>query len=78
MRVEVGDKVKDSMTGFKGVAVARCEYLNGCVSIEIQPVKLNNGAMLETKWIDEQQLIGESKAGNGGPQSRPTGLSTPR
>ena len=50
--INLGDKVKDSITGFKGIAIARIEYLNGCISYEVRPVK--GGLFLEAEWIDEQ------------------------
>ena len=69
--IKLGDKVKDSITGFGGMAVARCEYLNGCVSIEVQPMGLKDGEPIKKHWIDEQNLTDVSKAKVGGPQSRP-------
>lgn len=75
--IKLGQKVKDSITGFSGIATARCEYLNGCVSVEVRPTKLIDGKMIKSAWIDEQQLTTKSKATNGGPQDTPSPLSTP-
>ena len=70
--LKLGDKVKDSITGFKGVVIARAEYLNGCITLKVQPPKLKeDGSPIEADWFDEQRLIDASKAKAGGPQSYP-------
>ena len=70
--IELGQKVKDNITGFTGIAIAKCEYLNGCISIEVKPTKLDkDGKMLGAQWIDEQRLTVKSKATTGGPQDTP-------
>ena len=33
----LGDEVKDTITGFKGIVVARTEWLNGCARVTVQP-----------------------------------------
>lgn len=74
----LGEVVEDELTGFKGVAVARIEYLNGCISVEIQPKALGkDGTPIESKWFDEQRICMTSTATAGGPGSRPPGLSIP-
>ena len=76
--IELGKKVKDSITGFEGIAIARIEYLNGCISVEVRPTKLSSeGKMIDAEWIDEQNLITKSKATSGGPQDTPPSFSTP-
>jgi len=57
MAVELGDKVKDSVSGFEGVAVARHTYLQGCNRISVQPVIDKEGKLLESQAFDEPQLI---------------------
>jgi len=55
--IKLGDKVKDTITDFGGMAVARCVYLNGCVRIEMRPKGLDkDGNIVEAIWIDESQL----------------------
>lgn len=76
--IVLGDKVKDNITGFEGIAIAKCEYLNGCISIEVKPTKLDeDGEMLKAQWIDEQRLTVRSKATTGGPQNIPPSSDTP-
>lgn len=75
--IKLGDKVKDSITGFEGVVVARIEYLNGCIQFEVLPAGLKDGQPLKAHWIDEQRLTKTSKATAGGPGHHPPGLSRP-
>ena len=56
--IKLGDKVKDSVTGFKGIAVGRTEYLHGCIRITIQPEGMNKeGKTFECETFDEPQVI---------------------
>ncbi len=85
--IYLGEKVKDKITGFRGVAIAQCVYLNGCVCYEVQPPCGKDGKMPQAIWIDEQQLeaVGRKPAEKkairrrrpGGPQDRPPSRSTP-
>ena len=59
--VELGSKVKDKITGFRGVAVARCVYLNGCVQFEIEPLQLKDGVPQKSFWLDEPRVIAITK-----------------
>lgn len=72
-QINLGDKVVDRITGFSGVAIGRCEYLNGCVSFQVQP-KLLNSAWQESKWVDEQNLNLESAVKSGGPHDTPPAM----
>ena len=54
--VKLGDKVKDTVTGFRGIVVSRNEWINGCVRIGVQADKLVNGKPGEVEGIDEQQI----------------------
>ena len=72
--IKLGDEVKDSITGFKGIAVARTVYLNGCISILICAKKLNSDNKEVELWFDEQRVDSKSKAEVGDPQTRPPKL----
>ena len=75
--MKLGDKVRDEITGFEGVAVSRTEYLYGCVQIGVQPTGLTeNGKPKELEYFDEQRLT-ESEAPVGGPGDHPPQRSTP-
>lgn len=54
--IKLGDKVKDSITDFKGTVVAKIVYLNGCVRYEVKSKELKDGKTIESEWIDEGQL----------------------
>jgi len=36
-KIKLGDKVKCKITGFTGVAVAKTEFINGCVQYNVAP-----------------------------------------
>ena len=56
--VNVGDEVKDQITGFKGIADSRSEFLYGCVRVNVQPQKLKADKTREDSVVfDETQLI---------------------
>jgi len=81
--INLGDKVKDTITDFEGTVVARIIYLNGCVRCQVQAKELKDGKIIESEWIDEGQLICKDKAkeeekdSTGGPGSVPSGFSHP-
>ena len=55
--IELGDEVKDLVSGFKGVAVAKHSYLQGCDRISVQPPVDKEGMLLDSQSFDEPQLI---------------------
>ena len=67
--VKLGQMVQDRMTGFKGIVMARTEYLNGCVQVLVQPKGCDKeGKPKESQWMDEQRFTAHSNAKAGGPQ----------
>ena len=57
--VKLGDEVKDSVSGFKGVAVARYSYLHGCDRICLQPKVDKSGELPNEKAFDEPRIIAD-------------------
>lgn len=55
MKIELGQKVKDTLTGVKGTVIGRTEYLYGCVRILIQPYGEKDGKAFEPFVVDEPQ-----------------------
>ena len=55
-KIELGKKVEDTITGFQGITIACCEYLNGCIRYELQPLELKDGCPQKSYWYDQQQL----------------------
>ena len=75
--IELGQKVKDKVTGFTGIATARVEYLNGCVQFCVTPTMAKDGKFPEHQYIDRGQLefvdsgVSIPARNTGGPQSNP-------
>ena len=61
-RVKLGDKVKDEVTGFEGVATAATEFLQGCRRISITSQDLHDGKPIDSHWFDEPQITIVKKA----------------
>lgn len=55
-KVKLGDEVKDKVSGFKGIAVCKHDYLNGCSRFSIQPPVDKDGKLPDTATFDEPQL----------------------
>jgi hypothetical protein len=54
--ITLGDKVRDTITGFEGIAVCRLIYLQGCDRIAVQPPVDKEGRCPEAGHFDEPQL----------------------
>lgn len=55
-QIELGNKVKDTVSGLIGIATQKTEYLNGCVQYGVTaPIKKDNTDIV-TYSIDEGQL----------------------
>jgi len=75
--INLGDKVKDKVTGLVGIAVSKIEYLNGCVQYGVSPKVKKDSTELLTWNIDEEQLeslekkrVKIKKSPTGGPTRR--------
>lgn len=54
--IKLGDKVKCMHTGFTGIAVAKTEFINGCIQWNVLPKGDKTNKMPEDMAIDEQSL----------------------
>lgn len=54
--IKLGAKVKDTITGFTGIAVARTEWLNGCIRLGIQGQALKDGLPQDVQTFDAAQV----------------------
>lgn len=55
--IDLGETVRDVVTGFTGVAVSRHEYVGGYVAIGVQGVGVKpDGTPSDVVFIDERQL----------------------
>lgn len=81
-KIRLGSRVRDTITGFEGIATGRSIWLYGCERICIEVDKLENGKTIEPEWFDDQRVelvkagkpikTKESVATSGGPQRDPT------
>ncbi len=55
--LKLGQKVKDIITGFEGIAVSRVEYLTGCAQIGVTPSVGNDGKIPDTQYFDHTRLV---------------------
>lgn len=56
-KIELGDVVKDQVSGFAGVAVGRVTWLSGVDQISVRPISKIPNMMSDSVFIDELQLI---------------------
>lgn len=87
-KYELGDEVRDTITGFIGVIMARTEWFNRCIRYQVQSTKLNkDGQPLASEPFDEPQLVlvkaarkaaPEPVRRTGGPQRDPRPLPAMR
>ena len=86
--VELGNKVKDRVTNFEGIAVGKTSFLQGCNRILVQPKVNKEGVLPDAISFDEPDLtvtdIGLAKPKPkpekdppGGPRQMPSRSSEP-
>lgn len=74
MEIKLGNKVRDLITGYEGVATAKVEYINGCIQYCVKPKIGADGKMPDPEYIDSQQLevieaeVKMKSSPTGGPQ----------
>jgi hypothetical protein len=74
MKFELGEELKDRITGLAGVVMGRTEYLTGCTHYGLLPKSLTkDGKIREWEWIDESRLerVSNAKKEKGGKGSGP-------
>ena len=55
--INLGDRVKDPITGFTGIVIVISSFLHGCVRIGVQPETLHEGKPKEEHYFDQSQLV---------------------
>lgn len=53
--IKLGSTVRDTITGFTGIAIRRCDHLNGNVQYAVQP-KGKDGSYPEAVFLDYHTL----------------------
>lgn len=77
--VNVGDRVRDKVTGFVGIVIGKTTWLNGCNRLGVQPTVLHEGKPIDAVWFDEPQLeLVEAEAVSPGPRSTGGPISAPK
>jgi len=56
-KFELGDEVKDRVSGYKGIIRVRSQYLTGCNVYGIQSQKLKDNKPFDWSYLDEDLLI---------------------
>lgn len=54
--IELGDKVKDKVSGFTGIVIGMTKWLHGCNRMIVQPVVGKDGKLPDSAQFDEPQL----------------------
>jgi hypothetical protein len=55
-KIELGTQVVDKITGYKGMVIARTEWLYSCKRYVVQAREMKDGKPVETVNCDEDQL----------------------
>lgn len=55
-KIKLGDKVRCKHTGYIGIAIARTEFINGCIQYSVVPPAKKNEYPKEDISIDETSL----------------------
>lgn len=57
-KFELGERVKDVITGMSGVIMARSNFITGCDQYGISPTKLKkDGSRPDWEYFDENRLV---------------------
>ena len=85
--IAMGDKVKDTLSGFTGVVLARCEHITGCNQIFILPKSDKENEIKDGIWFDIERIekitdravqLGARRTGADIPAPRATGARLPQ
>lgn len=79
--MRLGQELRDKVSGIKGIAVSRTEFINGCVRFAIQaPMNKKDNTLPPEVWFDEKQLevVGKGIKMDAAPTGGPTSLRTPK
>lgn len=55
-KVPLGTKLRDTITGYEGVAIAKTVYMNGCVQFHLKSNIIKDGKTAMAEPFDSQQL----------------------
>lgn len=78
MTAELGDKVRDMVTGFEGMMVARTIWLHGCDRITVEPEKLDDKGMPQDSQVFDELRLEVVEQRNGPPVAKSAAPVTKR
>jgi hypothetical protein len=55
-KFELGDKVRDRITGMTGIVTARSEHLFGCERYWVEPQEMKDGKPVDGRWFDQDSV----------------------
>lgn len=62
MKFELGEVLRDKITGFEGVAMVRSEYFTDCTHYGLCSQKLKDGKPIDWEYFDETRLVRVNEA----------------
>lgn len=72
VNIELGDIVRDKITGFEGVAIGRLQWLHGCERIYVQSKELKDNKPIDPVAFDMPQLQFIERPGAAATSTDPT------
>lgn len=54
--LQMGDKVKDTLTKFTGIIIARSEHLTGCNQVYLLPTSDKGNDLKTGEWFDVERI----------------------
>lgn len=56
MKILMGQKAKDVITGFQGIVTGKAQYITGCEQALLVPPVKPDGEFVSGNWFDEDRL----------------------
>ena len=54
--IELGSRVRDTITGFTGIVIARSDFLSGCNQVCVQPSCEKENELNKPEWLDIERI----------------------
>jgi len=55
-KFDLGDEVRDIVTGFSGIIVSRSQWIHNCNTYGVKSKELKDGIPMANQWFDEPAL----------------------
>lgn len=56
MNINLGDRARDEITGYTGIATGKVSYITGCDQYQLSASINDRGDTPEARWFDETRL----------------------